>query len=106
MYVHNCRDGRDRHLRCAVPDSGNSALLGGCRPATRIDLSPNVLNQTALFLEPCEASSSRIFKKYRENEPREPLAAIDRSQNGSTGSAILAQCLAAANTRANMRHAR
>ena len=102
--MRNRLEGHFRHFRCAVLDSGNSDIWGGCPPATRIDLNPTAKNQAALFLEFCGASSSRFFKKCRENELREALAATEQARNGSTGSSIMAQYLAAANIAAECNH--
>ena len=42
---------------------------------------------------------NQTFQKYRENQGGIPLAAIDRSRNGSGGCAKMAQFLADANAK-------
>jgi len=54
----------------------NSDLRDGCRPATRIDLSPIADNQTGVFLELHRLSSRRLLEKTPKNGSREPMTAI------------------------------
>ena len=85
-----------RHV--AVADC-NSDRQSGCRPATRISLEPVAVGNHTVNSYYVEGVWSREFlKKGEKHRTERAKAAIDGSRNGSSGSAIMAHSLAAANS--------
>ena len=68
-------------------------------PAGNSDRSdPNCLDSDCVILRILKTIVKQIFQKIPRKPRGEPLAAIDQSRNGSTGSAKMAQFMAAANS--------
>ena len=88
-------------FRCAVLDSGATRAISGAVARRQLAsiLEPNCQESGRVILRILRSIvRSRFFKKCRENELREALAATEQARNGSTGSSIMAQYLAVANT--------